>query len=346
MNCAIVTPTLGGFGGEETVITKVCNSEFLKDKRVKISLIILGKSLNDNWLKKIKAKTYVSNSENEVYNFNVLRKLIKKEKIETVLCLSEKSIIFSYIIRKLPFYNHFTIFSWIHFDLSKVNTKFLKLADHHLAISNSISNQLQEFNIADEHQISVIFNPIDHSNLLIKKSRSNKFIYVGRITFKGQKNLKELIDGLAQCSLEEWSLSIIGDGKDVRQCQDYINSYYPHISSRIKWLGWIANPWEIINDATSLILTSEYEGLAMVLLESVANGLPCLASDCRGTSDIIKPGVNGELYHLGNLNDFNEKLQKIVMTNYNKAQMKKSLCTFYNEKYMERLYKAIRYEVI
>ncbi len=53
-------------------------------------------------------------------------------------------------------------------------------------------------------------------------------------------------------------------------------------------------------NVTALLLTSAFEGFPMTLLEAMSYGIPCISSDCMsGPRDMIKPGLNGELYTRG-----------------------------------------------
>lgn len=340
MKVAIIAPTLSGRGGEETVISKIKNSCYLKSRNVRIDLLLLGKLYHNEWLRELDGNINISDSENNLINFFILTKLIIKEKYDIVLCLTEKFVLYTYMIRKMFCIKHLVIFSWIHFNLDKVNTKFMHLADYHLAISTDISKQLQQKKIAYKSKIYVIYNPVDRKRETVIKRNKNEMVYIGRITFKGQKNVKELIDGLTHCTLSNWHLSIIGDGADVPKCKKYIQQLYPKFKSNFSWLGWSYDPWLKIKSADCLILTSKYEGLPMVLLEAISRGLPCLSSNCvSGPDDIIKSKINGELYQLGNLVDFDKKLNFVLNYNFNKVKMKESLSQFYLDNYMKNLYR-------
>lgn len=341
MKIAIITPTLSGRGGEETVIREILCSKL--NSAIKFKLIVLGKLGESDWLNDIKADKFISNSENEISNFLLFHKIIKTNHFDEIICISRKSILFSYLIRKFSTAK-FKILSWIHFNLNDVNTRFLKLADYHLAISTTIAKQLEEKKIAKKNQIFTIYNPIKKNKAIVYKAHSHRFIYVGRITFHGQKNIKELIDNLAQLPFTDWILDVYGDGNDKKKCQEYIAENYPKLAQNFRWNGWQVNPWENIKEAGAILLTSNYEGLPMVLLESISRGLPCLVSSNSGGDDIIKHGVNGEIYIKGNSKNFEVKLIELLNTNYDTKQVKNSISKFYTINYF-KYFMQVLYEV-
>lgn len=341
MKIAIITPTLSGRGGEETVISRIMQSTNIRKNDLQIQLIILGKSYTNDWVSGFYNHVSITNTENEVINFGYLLKNIHQEKYKKIICLSRKSILYSNLIRKILMTNY-TIYSWIHFNLEKVNTRFLKLADFHLAISDEIHDQLINRKIGNKNNVFTIYNPVDYHKNIIKRSFNNKLIYIGRVTFKGQKDIKELIDNVAYLPFKNWSLKIIGDGKDRRRCQEYLLKYYPNIKDKVSWEGWEKNPWKSIDSADTLILTSLYEGLPMVLLEAISRGLPCLASQVDGPTSVIQPSVNGELYKKGDKHDFSIKLHKNLERHYNIDLMKKSIDKFYADKYINRFINVMK----
>lgn len=85
-----------------------------------------------------------------------------------------------------------------------------------------------------------------------------KLLYVGRVHFADQKNLKELFDAVSQLNIP-WSLDIVGDGEDLVQCQSYVDTL--GIQQNITWHGWQENALGsilriIFREASCLVLTS------------------------------------------------------------------------------------------
>lgn len=343
MKVAIITPSLSGRGGEETVISEIMRSKKLRLNGLQIQLIILGKSYDKHWLSEFSSLVKITNTENEIKNFIYLIRMIRQEKYQKIICLSRKSILYSYLIRKV-LVDNYSIYSWIHFDLEKVNIRFLGLADFHLAISDGIHDQLIAKKIGNKNNIFTIYNPVSPHKEVINRTFANKLVYVGRITYRGPKDIKELIDNVAHLPFTNWSLRIIGDGREKEKCQKYLLRYYPAIKNNIVWEGWQKDPWSSIHSADALVLTSSDEGLGMVLLEAISRGLPCLSTAIDGPTSIIRSSINGELYRKGNKNDFSIKLQKIFKTNYNTHLMKKSISKFYVDAYLNKFMDILREE--
>ena len=83
------------------------------------------------------------------------------------------------------------------------------------------------------------------------------------------------------------------------------------LSDKVKFHDWQENPWEMIEEASILLLHSDSasEVLPLVLCEAMIRGIPCVSSNCGlGLQDIIIPNKNGWLYDT----DDEETCQKIL----------------------------------
>jgi glycosyltransferase involved in cell wall biosynthesis len=60
------------------------------------------------------------------------------------------------------------------------------------------------------------------------------------------------------------------------------------------------------------ISPSHVDGTSVTLLEALASGLPCLVSDIPGNKDWIEDGVNGWLFHDGDVDDLAEKILNAI----------------------------------
>ena len=60
------------------------------------------------------------------------------------------------------------------------------------------------------------------------------------------------------------------------------------------------------------ISPSHVDGSSVSLMEALATGLPCLVSDIPGNKEWIEDGVNGWLFHDGDVDDLAEKISKTI----------------------------------
>jgi glycosyltransferase involved in cell wall biosynthesis len=67
------------------------------------------------------------------------------------------------------------------------------------------------------------------------------------------------------------------------------------ISKRVVFCGWWDDVPGLLAATTVSVLSSRHEGLPCSVVESLAAGVPMVATAVDGTPEVIKPGVNGEL---------------------------------------------------
>lgn len=147
---------------------------------------------------------------------------------------------------------------------------------------------------------------IPNAALLMAKETADcavhRVIAVGRLDY--QKGFDRLIDVwrkvVAYPDLQDWRLDIFGQGEWKEMLEERIQRYGLEGKARINMPSKdIAREYA----ASSLIvMSSNYEGFGMVLVEGMACGLPAVAFDCPcGPSDIISSGKNGILVPNGDL---------------------------------------------
>ncbi|MCW0154619.1 glycosyltransferase [Lactiplantibacillus plantarum] len=253
-------------------------------------------------------------SLNRVHGFLEVLKLLLFGHYDFVVCLSVPLLKVCAIIRKC-FKRKFGIISWFHFSLTRIiknsDEKYLKMCDFHLAISSGISDYLIQHGVP-KNEIALIYNPsgddhaINDRKSYLKRRNDGilRLAYVGRVLWNGQKNLQFLLTGLSQFQLP-WRLRIIGTGPepDLTLLKQYVE--VNNLSDYVAIDGWQANPFKrVSNQSDFVILTSEYEGLPMVLIEALQRGIPVISSDCPdGTRDVVST-ENGYLYKVGDMTDF------------------------------------------
>lgn len=344
MKILFTYPFVTGKGGMERVITDVLN---YKTNDI-LYLLLPGGSKDKNWLKQINndhVQVILHNKHNPIEIFNDTFKSVIKIKPDIVITMNNLQILPILMARKVGRLK-FKLYSWNHFSLKHTKANFLlKKCDAFLAISSGIKDELIQLGI-NPNKIYLIYNPVKPTNRIIKlfEEKPMHFIYVGRIQYQKQKNLKEMYQILGLIKNLNWVLDIYGDGLTEDKNKLYELSQKLGISKRINYFGWQKDVWHTIQYANLLLLTSNYEGFPMAIAEAISYGIPVISADCpSGPRDIIN-SINGALYPKGNIkiaakeiSDFYNK--KLVFGS--QKDIVDSIDNFYIDKYMARLFNIL-----
>ncbi|MDC9614874.1 lipopolysaccharide 1,6-galactosyltransferase [Xenorhabdus khoisanae] len=346
---------LSGFGGMETVFNSFYRLISSPKNGYDILFVFFEdtfKNPNDQWLdtkSHIRIRSNVKNTKLRRLHFAYqFSKLILQHHPENIISYDSLTCYISLWARRFSLRST-DILSWCHFTLHNTyKAEYMLLADKHLAISSGIAKQLHDIGV-NQDNIYTIYNPVSPKDEVINRQDDNvSFLYLGRITFNGQKNIKELFLSLSEIN-GDWSLHIVGSGEnqEIERLKEL--SILLKIDNRIMWHGWRQNPWEYVQEkiknVTCLLLTSSYEGFPMVLCESISYGVYVISSDCQtGPSDIIKDGINGELYPLNDIDALSNKLQEIANGKQlpNHSTIKGSITEFYDDKYYDRVISVLK----
>ena len=120
---------------------------------------------------------------------------------------------------------------------------------------------------------------------------------VPRVLFVGvlepYKNIEGLADAwrLAAPRLPGVKLEIVGTGTRV----DVVEQLLDDLPDQVEWHPVLSSPEvaEAFDRSTLLVLPSRSEGLARVIIESLARGRPVVAARVGGIPDLIEDGFNG-----------------------------------------------------
>ena len=208
------------------------------------------------------------------------------------------------------------LLSWMHNSLHVAADRFaLRYADGHLAISTGIKRQ---FSALDPSKpVRVVYNPIRQVEITPLESLYDQnvvqFVYLGRFDMV-QKRLDVMFQGFAALRGLPWHLVMMGQpfGQyDQSQVDQFLKQ--SGISDQVEWCGWQEDPWKYITKRSVLVLTSDFEGFPMVILEALARGHLVIASRCdTGPEDMLRNGVNGWLFTPGSIQEFTQCVRDIL----------------------------------
>lgn len=130
---------------------------------------------------------------------------------------------------------------------------------------------------------------INNHKQVIDKHNRTKFRVVTSGRIEKQKN-PSLFNEIASYfeDLDQIEFIWIGDGQ-------YKKSF---TAKNIKVTGWIPNKevHQYVAASHLYLSTSKYEGLSFAVLEALALKKPVLLTNCTGNTDIVKKGINGDLF--------------------------------------------------
>lgn len=163
------------------------------------------------------------------------------------------------------------------------------------------------------HNIEVIPNAAMNMGGHFSDVANHRVIAVGRLDY--QKGFDRLIQ--AWCYIQrdgryqDWHLDIFGQGEWHEMLENMISERNLNDSIRLN------NPTNQIGreyaQSSLIVMTSNYEGFGMVLVEAMACGVPAVAFDCKcGPRDIISDGENGLLVHNGDIPGLAEAMMKLM----------------------------------
>ena len=112
------------------------------------------------------------------------------------------------------------------------------------------------------------------------------FLYMGRIST--EKNVEALLKGWKLVNPKGCKLVIVGDGPLRTTLQN------AHSSDSVLWWGYesdLASRVALMQEAEVFVLPSLVEGLSIALLEAMASGCACLATDAGADGEVLADGA-------------------------------------------------------
>lgn len=160
----------------------------------------------------------------------------------------------------------------------------------------------------------VIRNPINPDFRIrpYKGQKSKRIVTVGRLST--EKNQKLLIDAFGKVAdkYPEYTVEIYGDGPLKEELTQQIE--VSGLTDRVKLMGRKENIQDYIKDAEIFVLPSNSEGMPNALLEAMALGLACIATDCPigGSAVIIRNEINGLLIPMNDISKLAKSIERLI----------------------------------
>ncbi|WP_298970893.1 glycosyltransferase [uncultured Fusobacterium sp.] len=331
--------------GKDNTLEKYINSDiiYLKD----YNYILEIKNLRENRKKNLWAriKYNLAISKEKKYADDKFLQIYKEYKPDIVIDFDSSLI---KIIDKLESSKNLV---WIHSSIenwkkkkSKINRFVDRISKYNkiICICKEMKEDLIKLKSSLRNKVDFLYNPIDFDRIKKlsyehfpeedKKFLENKYLLsIARLDCI-PKDFETLFKAyeIAKKGEYDGKLYIIGDGPDKEKVEKLkeTNLY----KEDILLLGRKENPYNWLKKADKLILSSRYEGFAMVLLEGLCLGKEVIASNCKTGPKEILADNRGKLFKVGDY----LTLAKYIVLEDNQKDLKFNLEEFERNKIFEK----------
>ncbi len=311
----IVLPSYATGGAE-----KVIWSYFKNFKNSKISLKLLVVNSKGSY-DHLKNENIINlNYSRFIYSIPKILSILRKENVNVIIStfpnISALFLLLKYlnfikvkIIVRQPNIIEKSLNGNLKLYILKIIYKFfIKFTDAAIVTSEFMRDEILKYHLKSE-KVFLIRNPISieqtRKNITpVRLSASNlTLIFVGRLVY--QKGIDRALHILAVNKNIE--LIVVGEGNfkvDLLKKVKHLN-----IEDKVKFLGKILKPYDLVAGADYFILPSRWEGLPNSVLESLALGTPVLSmKEVYSLNDFKKNISNKSIILFNNIIELSKKI--------------------------------------
>lgn len=334
----IFIPSIEGGGVEKNLFII---SNFLKDKIKNLSVITISNKFKNRFDSKIKFISFKADFWNSIgrrkkFLMGLLLLFIEILKDRNVLVFSFQGNVYCTLLCKLLgikiiVRSNSAPDGWSQNKLKNLIFKYvLRNADK--VIVNSLDFK-KRFKTKFQIHTECIYNPLNKNEIIKKSKLKNKIkfdkkklklINVGR--YSDQKDQLTLLKAVNRIKDKvKFNLLLVGRGAEKEKLTKYIRNN--DLSRHVRLIDFQNNPYNLIKSSDIFILSSLYEGLPNVLLESQVLKRFIISSDCpTGPREILLNGNAGLLFKVG---DYIKLSNLILQYSKNKKKLSKKIIIGY-----------------
>lgn len=189
-----------------------------------------------------------------------------------------------------------------------------------ICISPEVKEVMRNELMINENKLITIENGINISDVQKASTADrNEFGYTEEdiviimvAKFRQQKDHETLLKSLTKLP-EKYKLLLVGDGEKERY-DEIVNLVEElKIKDHVIFTGARGDVFSLYKMSNIAVLSSNWEGFGLVAAEAMASGIPLIASNVPGLSDVVSGG--GILFEKGNVGDLTKKILELTDNN-------------------------------
>ncbi|MCE1166344.1 MAG: glycosyltransferase [Bacteroidetes bacterium] len=192
--------------------------------------------------------------------------------------------------------------------------------EYQVAISDNDKKRLIDFFSYSEKKINVIYNGINATDFAgfseayeLNQRRNDgvfRFLNIGRFTYQKGQDILIRAAALLRKETDNFRLTLIGQGEDRSNLENLIREN--GLSDFVCIEGYKTDIFDHIVKYDGLVMSSRYEGVPYVVLESMAIGLPVVSTKVGGIDNVIKNGQGGIIVDEGDAVGLKNAMLRLV----------------------------------
>ncbi len=137
-------------------------------------------------------------------------------------------------------------------------------------------------------------------------------VMIGRLV--AEKGYPELIAAMRSLDAHLWIIGERLPSDHAAQIEDLLSEIEkdPNLSRKIKLLGYRSDVADLLRAGDIFVLPSHREGMPRSIVEAMLTGLPVVATDIRGSRELVVDGETGIIVAVGAAGDLSAALQKLI----------------------------------
>jgi len=143
--------------------------------------------------------------------------------------------------------------------------------------------------------------------------REDDFLFVCVARFARQKNHALLVKAFAQgpASRPNARLILVGDGVLRGELETQVTSL--GLAGRVRFLGLRSDIPEVLGASDVFVLSSDFEGNPLSVLEAMAAGLPTVSTAVGGVPSLVENGTSGLLVQHGDARGLSSAMESLLV---------------------------------
>ena len=216
------------------------------------------------------------------------------------------------------------LLNWLLFLSERLTGRF---TDAYISVSEVLSEKYIEKGIGRKENYHTVYSGMELGTFYgarrkIDRRKKRRELGIGVEDFvignvarlekrKGHKFLLDVFKNIVKKQKEgHVKLLIIGEGDKRKYLENYVKEL--NLGNKVIFTGYREDVEELMALMDIFVLTSLREGLPRVLVQAAAIGMPSIAFNVDGVSEIIKDNYNGFLVELGDLKQAENRILKYI----------------------------------